>query len=62
MADELSSFFETVDSILQQVVIFEGTQDSGIVLRIVNGLQNCTVVLQLLQNNNCVYPIEVSCS
>jgi hypothetical protein len=53
MTEELQSFHEAVDYIFQQCVLYEGIQDAGFVLRVVNGLQNCIVVLQqLVENNN----------
>ena len=51
MLEELQSFLEAVDSILQQCALHEGIQDIGFVLRMVNSLQICVAVLQHIANN-----------
>ena len=56
MSEEIGSFLEAIDSLLQQCAAHEGTQDSGYVLRTVHSLQNCITVLQHIVYNELQEP------
>ena len=54
MSEEIRSFLEAIDSLLQQCAAHEGTQDAGYVLRTVQSLQNCITVLQHIIYNESI--------
>ena len=56
MAEEIRSFLEAIDSLLQNFAAHEGIQDAGYVLRVVNSRQNCITVLQDIVYNERITP------
>ena len=57
VSEELQSFLEAVDSVLQQCSVHEGIQDTGFVLHMVNSPQNAITVLQCILSNKRITDI-----